>query len=178
MDTEHHTHIEDVIAAHGEYLIRMAFMYVKDWPSAEDIVQETFISYFKNLHKFQNRSTVKTYLTRIMINKCHDHLRSWKNKKQLFTQLFNHLPAKNSTPEEWLIKTDEQSELVSEILKLSVKYREVILLYYYQELTTLEISVVLKCPENTVKTRLSRARLQLKNHVDLESREVWKIESH
>lgn len=174
----HHTYLEEVMNAHGEYLIRMAFMYVKDWPTAEDIVQETFISYYKNLDQFQNRSTVKTYLTRILINKCHDHLRSWKNKKHFFTQLFNHLPAGNSTPEEWIIRTNTQSSIVNEIIKLPVKYREVILLYYYQELTILEISTVLGCPENTVKTRLSRARLQLKDKVDLESREVLQYESN
>lgn len=172
MDADHHTHIEEVMTIHGEYLIRMAFMYVKDWPAAEDLVQETFISYFKNLDQFQSRSSIKTYLTRILINKCHDYLRSWKNRKQFFTQLFNHLPAANKTPEEWLIRSNEQSELVKGIWELQVKYREVILLYYYQEITIPEIAIILECPENTVKTRLSRARLQLKDIVNHDSLEV------
>jgi RNA polymerase sigma-70 factor (ECF subfamily) len=59
-----------------------------------------------------------------------------------------------------------QAILMSKVLELPIKYREVILLFYYQEFTGKEISQLLGCPENTVKTRLKRAKTLLKSQVD------------
>ena len=47
-------------------------MYVKDWNLSEDIVQEVFIQFFKTYDNYEQRASVKTYLTKMTINKCHD----------------------------------------------------------------------------------------------------------
>ncbi|WKA49407.1 sigma factor-like helix-turn-helix DNA-binding protein [Planococcus liqunii] len=60
----------------------------------------------------------------------------------------------------------EQANLTRKVLGLPIKYREAVLLYYYQEFATKEISRLLNCPENTVKTRLRRAKKLLKDQVD------------
>jgi len=156
--------LRNIIQEHGEYLLRLAYFYVRDWPIAEDIIQEVFVTYYLKSDQFENRSSLKTYLAKITVNKCHDHLRSWKNKIHIYThRLFDNSSSKKETPEQILIDRDQDDLLIREVLDLSIKYRDVILLYYYQEFTIVEISKILNCPENTVKTRLSRAKAMLKS---------------
>lgn len=159
-------HLEQVMDQYGEYLIRFAYLYVKDWPIAEDIVQEVFIGYFQKANQFEQRSSLKTYLSKITINKCHDHLRSWRNKRSLFTGSISNLISGAKSPEEAYERQSGQATLMKKVLELPIKYREVILLYYYQELTGSEISRLLDCSENTVKTRLKRAKVLLKDQID------------
>ncbi|WP_075618700.1 RNA polymerase sigma factor [Paenisporosarcina indica] len=166
MDDKTSLHIEQVMEEHGEYLIRLAFMYVKDWEAAEDIVQDVFIRYYQNSEQFEQRSSLKTYLCKITVNRCYDHLRSWKNKKSNFTNALVELLSNKTNPENQAIRKTENSALFKEIMSLPMKYREVILLFYYQEMKIAEISLVLNCTENTVKSRLSRARTQLKNRLN------------
>lgn len=157
---------EKIMDQHGEGLIRLAYMYVKDWQAAEDILQEVFISYYQKRDQFEQRSSLKTYLSKVTINKCHDHLRSWKNKRSLFSESISHLISRSKTPEEVFDQRSGQTVLMNKIFELPIKYREVILLYFYQEFTTKEISQLLSCSENTVKTRLRRAKNLLKDKID------------
>ena len=158
--------LKQVMNLYGEYLIRLAFLYVKDWAVAEDIVQEVFIAYYRKSNQFEERSSLKTYLSKIAINKCHDHLRSWKNKRSYLTEAMGQLVSRAQTPEEAFDQHSAQAVLMGNVLELPIKYREVVLLYYYQEFTTKEISRLLSCSENTVKTRLRRAKVLLKDKID------------
>lgn len=156
-----------IMDSHGEHLIRLAYFYVKDWAAAEDIMQEVFISYYRKADQFEERSALKTYLSKITINKCHDYLRSWRNKRSLFSNSLGGLISSAKSPEETYVQQMDQSNLTNKILELPVKYREVILLFYYQEFTSNEIGEMLACSENTVKTRLRRAKDLLRQKVDL-----------
>lgn len=156
-----------IMDSHGEHLIRLAYFYVKDWAAAEDIMQEVFISYYRKADQFEERSALKTYLSKITVNKCHDYLRSWRNKRSLFSNSLGGLISSAKSPEETYVLQTDQSNLTNKILELPVKYREVILLFYYQEFTSKEISEMLACSENTVKTRLRRAKDLLRQKVDL-----------
>ena len=158
--------IKHVMNDHGEYLIRLAYLYVKDWSTAEDIMQEVFINYYQKADQFENRSSLKNYLSKMTINKCHDHLRSWKNKRSLFSNSIGNLIPSSKSPEEAYEQQFGQANLTSKVLELPIKYREAILLFYYQEFTSKEISQLLNCSENTVKTRLRRAKGLLKGKVD------------
>ncbi|MCP2036455.1 RNA polymerase sigma-70 factor (ECF subfamily) [Planomicrobium sp. HSC-17F08] len=158
--------METIMDSCGEELIRLAYFYVKDWQAAEDIVQEAFLVFYQKSHQFENRSSLKTYLSKIAINKCHDHLRSWKNKRALFTDTIGDLLSGGKSPEENMEVRTEQANLTRKVLELPIKYREAVLLYYYQEFTTKEISQLLNSSENTVKTRVRRAKKLLKDQVD------------
>ena len=68
-------------------------------------------------------------------------------------------------PEEEVIQNDVDRELVKALMKLPTKYREVIYLYYYEELNTREMAKVLRINENTIKTRLKRAKVMLKEQL-------------
>lgn len=171
MEKINEAQLKVVMDSHGEALIRLAYLYVKDWSAAEDIMQDVFITYYQKSDQFENRSSLKTYLFKMTINKCNDHLRSWKNKKHLFSDSLGKLMSSSKSPEETYIQQTDQADLIEKVMRLPIKYREVILLFYFQEFTSKEISLLLNCSENTVKTRLRRAKDLLKETIDPRERE-------
>ncbi|MGE7841610.1 sigma-70 family RNA polymerase sigma factor [Lysinibacillus sp. NPDC093712] len=164
-------HLTAIMEEHGEYCLRVAYLYVRDWSIAEEIVQDVFLAYYLQQDRFEQRASLKTYLVKITVHKSHDYLRSWKNKRhQLFDKL--HLGVYKRTPEIDLIKADERVTLKAALFELPISYREVLILYYYQELKGREIADVLGCTENTVKTRLRRARQMLQDKLE---RSDWEV---
>lgn len=152
--------LTEAMDEYGHYLVRLAYSFVKERTKAEDIVQDVFIRYYINLEKFENRSSVKTFLYRITVNECHNHFRSWAYRKiELTSKLSPLLPNKGSAEESALV-SERNSEVAEAVGKLPLKYREVLWLHYYAELSVKEIGEVLKIPDNTVKTRLVRGRQQ------------------
>lgn len=166
-----------IMKEYGTYLTQLSFMYVKNWQAAEDIVQEAFITYFKNYKSFEQRSTLKTYLSKIVINKSIDYLRSVKSKARTLLQLFQGVSDESVRgTDELLLERVEQSEIIKHVLALKLKYREVIVLYYYENLTTVQIGQLLDLPEATIRTRLKRGREQLKALICEDAREVFQID--
>ena len=169
--------MSELMDTYSGYLLQISYMYVKDWTTAEDLVQESFIKFFRSQEQFREESSVKTYLTRITINTCHDYLRSWKNKKQVFSQMIlGKIPSGKKGLEARLIASIEQTELTKHVMQLPVIYREAILLFYYEEYTSAAIAGLLGLSENTVKTRLRRARSMLKERLDESDWEVLSYE--
>lgn len=146
---------------YGEEIKRLIFTYVHDYAVTDDLVQEVFISVYKKLDQFEGRSNHKTWLYRIAINKCKDYLRSPKRKYQQLMDSFN-IRAKKDT-ESTVLEAERNNELIQEVMKLPVKYREIIIFYYYQDFSMKEITEILDINMNTVKTRLSRAKDKLKS---------------
>ncbi|WP_075617888.1 sigma-70 family RNA polymerase sigma factor [Paenisporosarcina indica] len=142
----------------GHYLIRLAYAFVKDEAKAEDIVQEVFIRYYIHLENFEGRSSVKTYLYRITVNECHNYFKSWSYRKTELSSLVGSLLVANQTPEKELLMQENTKYVTQMIGKLPLKYKKVLWLHYYAELSVMEIGEVLKCSANTVKTRLARGR--------------------
>ncbi len=164
---EHHILFEDLIDQFSEELLRLAFMYVKNRQTAEDVVQDVFFRAYEKRDDFKGLSSYKTYLYRMTINRCYDHLRSWSFKNiQISNKIALIFHGDNSTEASAIIK-DENFMLGKEILALSLKYREVLILYYYKDLSIDEIATILKCSTNTVKTRLKRAREKLKVKLEM-----------
>ncbi len=161
-------HLQQAMREYGEYCIRVAYFYVKDWSAAEEVVQDVFLAYAKNADKFEQRSSLKTYLVKITIHKSHDYLRSWKRKWQQFTQSQTFV---NSIETEKIIDEERQT-LVQGLLQLPIHYREVLILYYYDDYNIPEIASILKVSENTIKTRLARGREKLKSILQEEQWEV------
>ncbi|MGE6488642.1 sigma-70 family RNA polymerase sigma factor [Paenisporosarcina sp. NPDC076898] len=151
-----------IMQEHTDYLLRLAYLYIKDWPAAEDIVQDVFLAYYQKFEQFEERSSLKTYLAKMTINKCKDYLKSWRYRKQLITNSFSNQTKKNR---DRTIEEDEKLELADAILQLPLKYREVIIYYYFEELSVLEVAQLLSISDNTVKTRLKKSRALLKNQL-------------
>ena len=173
MDTyEKNRVLEKIMIDHGDELVRLAFHYVKDKETAKDMVQNTFIKCYENLDHFRYEAKLKTWLYRITINQCKDHLKSWHYKK---VQTINFLQETTRSllpsAENTVVAKLHNQDIKEMILTLPEKYREVIFLYYYHSLKIEEITVVTELQENTVKTRLRRAKQKLK--IIMEEAEVY-----
>lgn len=147
--------LERVITEYGDSLLRMCFLYLKDIHLAEDAVQDTLIKAYLNYGKFRKDSSEKTWIVRIGINVCKNYLRSSWFKKLCWVWDMGQYGRGQEDP-------FPDDTVISEVMKLPQKYREVILLYYYQQLKTEEISKILNIPGSTVSVRLKRGRERLK----------------
>jgi RNA polymerase sigma-70 factor, ECF subfamily len=154
------------VVAYVNDIRKIVFSYVKNHHTMEDITQEVFLSAYSNLENFRGESSFKTWLLKIAVNKSKDYLKSWQYcKVQVTNWLAKEELGKNDV-EMNVISNLRDRELANMIMQLPVKYREVIILYYYQDLDTNEISSLLNISVNTVKTRLIRGRDLVKGRFD------------
>jgi RNA polymerase sigma-70 factor, ECF subfamily len=148
---------------YGEEIKRLVYTFVKHWPQAEDLTQDVFISLYTKLDTFRGDSAIRSWIYSIAINKSKDYLKSWSYRKlQLTEKLKGDSSSEKNAVEFQVISNSEDRILYESVLKLPLKYREVILLYYYKEFSIRETSEFLSLNEATVKTRLSRAKRLLK----------------
>ncbi|PKR84449.1 RNA polymerase factor sigma C [Heyndrickxia camelliae] len=159
--------IDEMMTRYGQDILRLVFSYVENEAIAEELTQDIFVKCYKSLHTYRGKSTLKTWLWRIAINHCKDFLKSWYNKKVINTgeELLNNKPS-NEAVEQTVIQKEEEGQLVSTLMDLPIKYREVIFLFYYEELSIKEIAMMTEVGENTVKTRLRRAKQLLKERLE------------
>lgn len=166
-------HLDTIMDEHSSYLVRISYLYVKNWATAEDIVQEVFVTYFQKSEQFRHESSLRTYLTTMTANRSKDYLRSWKHKKDV---LFETIFAKSSGVEQSLLEKEQLADLEKKIFQLPLKYREPLILYYYDEQSIADIASYLQLNENTVKTRLRRAKHQMREFFEEEEMEGWQNE--
>lgn len=153
--------IQRLMNTYGNDVLRTSYMYLKNLQNAEDAFQEVFIRVFNKLESFKGESSEKTWLIRITINVCKDMLRSSWLKRVLLTDKLNDKNV-NIGIENRIIKIEENKILFEEVMSLSHRFKEVIILYYYHNYNTAEISKILNVVEGTVRSRLHRAREILK----------------
>lgn len=161
MDSIHE--LKEIMNHYTEFLLRLAYGYVKDLQTAEDIVQEVFIKFYHHPHKYEERGQLKAYLAKITVNKCKDYLKSWTYRKIQLQSKWLSTTGKRSSDQ--MIRKDEQTIVGNAILELPLKQREVLIHFYFNDMTILEIAQLLSIPESTVKTRLTRGRDLLRNHL-------------
>ncbi|WP_284140280.1 MULTISPECIES: sigma-70 family RNA polymerase sigma factor [unclassified Virgibacillus] len=159
--------IEVIMNTYGDEIKRLIFTYLKNGADTDDVTQEVFVTVYQKLHMFQGKSTLRSWIYAIAINKCKDYLRSWHYRNQRLKEKLSIVGEESrtknmETPEQVTIQQDEQSKLFEQVMDLPVKYREVIILFYFKELATKEISQILELNDATVRTRLNRGREKLK----------------
>ncbi|GEN46086.1 sigma-70 family RNA polymerase sigma factor [Alkalibacillus haloalkaliphilus] len=155
---------------YGHDIKRVVYSYVQNEVDAEDVTQEVFMSVYQKIDQFNQDSQLKSWLIRIAINKSKDHLRSFKHRQQRLKdkllQSFKKESIETTTPEDLSIQTDENKQLIKQIYELPTKYKEVIILYYFEQFTVKEMADILKSNENTIKARLKRGRDRLKTIIE------------
>ena len=156
--------IDQLMREYSDDILHLVYTYVKNRTIAEDLAQEIFIKCYEKLNQFNQQSTIKTWLYRIASNHCKDYLRSWHYRKiTLSNKVFDHIPSKSKQMEEEVIKQSEENRLTNAVMNLPLKYREVVFLHYYEEMSLKEISKITSVNINTLKTRLKRAKELLKD---------------
>lgn len=165
--------LDYLMLQYGNDLLKLVYSYVRNYAISEELTQEIFIKSYERLHTYKGKSSLKTWLWRIAINHCKDYLRSWNYRKVIISeQLVKSKAGKEASVEREVMKKTEDELLAEKIIQLPVKYREVIFLHYYEDLSMKEIEMVTGINQNTIKTRLKRAKELLKKK--LEGELEWK----
>lgn len=160
---------EAVTKVYREYatdILRMCFLYLGDYQQAEDAMQETFVRVFRHFGKFHGNSEIKTWINRIAINVCKDLLVENKVKRAMpmsSEEFEAQLEESATSRKSEFGHVEDRMVLTRAIGRLEDKLREVVVLFYYQELTTKEIAQIVGVPRTTVEFRLKQARKLLKN---------------
>lgn len=137
-------------------LLHLCCVYLRDVSLAEDAVQEAFLKAYRHLSDFRGESSEKTWLYSIAINVCRDMLRS-----RWFRMLDRRVDVDAlSIPVEGISLVS--IALMEEILRLPQRYREVIFLFYYEDMKLAEIAALLGSPVSTIGDRLRKARSMLR----------------
>ncbi len=144
--------LDRLMCEYGTQLLRLCTLYLKDCALAEDAVQDTFLKAWKA--GVCDPEGEKAWLTRIAVNTCKSYLRSPWLGRRVDAKILESLTVEDGS--------NADDTLPRAIMSLPRKYREVILLYYYQGFRLREISDILLISPETAATRLSRARAKLK----------------
>lgn len=148
----------EVVERYGDEMLRLAILYLGSREQAEDAVQDSFIKIFRAAN---GDALSKSFVMRVLVNTCKDYLKSGWAKKVSLVEEYPEYEVTGSGPEQ-----TEEGALRHEILALPPKYREVILLRYYEGFTVGEIANVLGAPQPTVSIRLKRAYAILEKRLE------------
>ena len=151
--------------AYKDRLFAIAFHYCRSRADAEDILQTVLLKYYRSEKEFGTEEYLRNWLIRVTINESKRLLLShWRRRTVPLEELEEYAAQTLPIPEE--------SELFLAVLALPQKYRIVVHLYYYEEYSVREIADLLAIWENTVLTRLMRARAKLREKL----KEAWNNE--
>lgn len=146
-----------LIEEYGNKLFRTCYLILKDKEEAEDVVQETFLKVFNKIDTFNEKSGLYTWIYAIALNLSRDRMRV----KQNFIELKDEWIGNDDVESKVEINIDRES-LRKEMFEMNPLYREVLVLFYFEELSIREISNLLNEKEGTIKSKLSRGRNILK----------------
>lgn len=143
--------IENTVEKYSNMLFKLCFTMLRNNTDAEDAVSEVFVKYLTNQKAFDDEEHKKAWLIRVAANTCKDMLRFYKIR--------NHINLDDISA---YCKTDNDTNIVTDLLKLPVKYRTVLYLYYIEGYKTAEISEMLSVSGSAVRKRLQYGREMLK----------------
>lgn len=150
------------------YILGLLTRLAGDRSRAEDLCQETFLKALKGLHAFRADSALKTWLFRIAHNTATDHLRAADPETQSLEEraedgLFPEAPAPD--PLARLEEAQMRNAVEGAMGGLPQQQKEILHLFYWDELSVAEIGQAMRMPEGTVKTLLFRGRQALRGKV-------------
>lgn len=148
---------------YGTSVLHLAYSFVRNRQTAEDLAQEIFIKCYEKAASFRGESEIQTWLYRIAVNHCKDYIKSWHFRKVHVSGYFSTmLKGQHNCAETQYFAKAEQDELINAVFQLPIKYREVIVLAYFHDLTMNEIGSVAGINVNTAKSRAAKAKVLLK----------------
>ncbi|MEK5209684.1 sigma-70 family RNA polymerase sigma factor [Psychrobacillus sp. FSL H8-0510] len=160
--------VEIIMNTYGNEVKRFVYTYLHNEADTDDVTQEVFVTVYLKLSTFKGKSSLKSWIYSIAANKCKDHLRGNRLRQSKLMERITRQPIShqlNEVPEEYQQSTIKEG-LFEKIMELPIKYREVVILYYFKELSIKEISFILNVKEPTLQSRLSRARSKLRDLIN------------
>ncbi|MFD0961861.1 RNA polymerase sigma factor [Paenibacillus chungangensis] len=166
--------LQALMKQYGNAVMRTAALLLKDGHLAQDVSQEVFLKAYERIGQYRGEGSLRAWLLQITVNQCRGRMRraSWKRllfrsftderKPDEAVESGNGLSDSQAALEPGSPRQIRELSLRQEIGKLELAYREVVVLYYYDELSVKEIADVLQLSEPNVKSRLHRARQALK----------------
>ncbi len=152
----------ELVREHYGPIFRFLANLTGDSNSAEDLTQETFASVWVNIGKFENRSSLRTWIYRIAYNKFADARRRLRRRE---LERARETPPVTISPLNQLI-VDERSQFLSQVVRrLDEENLTVIVLHYFQGLSFRQMAEVLGEPEGTVKWRTNQALKKIKSEL-------------
>ena len=143
---------------HGSRLLRLCTMNLRDASLAQDAVQDTFMKAFRQFHRFRGDADPLTWLTAIAMNVCRDYRR---------TAWFRHVDRRveaDALPSAADFPVPD-STVLRAVTALPPRYREVILLRYYQDMKQKDVAAALGVSERAVRQRLTKANQILREQL-------------
>lgn len=158
--------VSEIIKRNSNMVYRLAYSMVKTVQDAEDIHQEVFIRYIRKNPRFESDEHEKAWFIRVTTNLCKNLWKTaWRQKMVSMDALETEENGADSVEsfQVQLMLTQEEEKIVETVKRLPFKYRVVIHLFYYEEMSIEEIADSLNLKPSNVRTRLTRARRMLKD---------------
>jgi len=169
-----YTVFREIVELFKNRIFGMTYKFTNNYEEAQDLSQEIFLKIYKEIGRFRFECKLSTWIYRISINTCLDWKRK-NNKVKIFsTSMINDdeetvefdIKDNNPLPDEVFIRSESQREVHEIIYGLPDKYKTVIIMYHFNNMSYQEISAALNIPERTVETRLYRARRLLRDQLN------------
>lgn len=152
--------LEELMRRYANDVLRLSYFFLGERTLAEDVMQDVFLKAYTHMDTLREPQAQKAWLMRITVNACRDMRRSaWLRRVDRRVALEELPPAS----EEF---TPEDDSIVREVMALKPAYREVILLYYYQELDAAQCAAALGISPSAFYRRLKRALAKLKPRLE------------
>ena len=169
-----------LVALHEGMVFNLAARLLGDQEEAKDASQDVFLQVFRTLPRFEGRSSLRTWIFRIVINHCRNRQRWWRRRRKdrccaiedLTPSQEARLPAapQGESPYEHARRAEEARLVQAALLRLSFDHRAILLLREVEGMTCEQVAAALHVPEGTVKSRLARARDALRRQLGNEER--------
>lgn len=150
--------IRESIERYSDMVYRLAFSMMKNKYDADDIHQEVFVQYINHYPTLESEEHKKAWLIRVTINTCKNWWKSAWQRKVCGMLEGSELSRQEDTISQW----EQRYPIIEQVRNLPQKYRVVIHLFYYEEMSIKEMSEILELKESNVRARLTRARQKLK----------------
>jgi RNA polymerase sigma-70 factor (ECF subfamily) len=158
---------EEVFAASVPRLTRVIRRLLAWRDDPRDLLQDVFVAALRARSRFRGESSLETWLVRIAINECRKyHRRKWLETRLLRSLRFRSQPGEAGVAEERAVRNECAARVRGAFGRLPAIYREVLVLYYLEEMTAAAVANVLGIRRGTVEVRLSRARCELERMLD------------
>jgi RNA polymerase sigma-70 factor (ECF subfamily) len=162
-----------LVALHEGMVFNLAARLIGDAEEAKDVAQDVFLQVYRTLGRFEGRSSLKTWIYRIVVNQCHNRHRWWRRRKKDCSRPLDALTPTDqarlvegdrgqTSPYEEVRRRERSGRVQAALLGLSFDHRAILLLREVEELPCEAIAATLGIPEGTVKSRLARAREALR----------------